>query len=460
MWFGCMLFTDKMKLFGTDGIRGDSNKFPFDDGALFIIGKAIAEVLGKKKKILIIRDTRESGKRIQSALAGGIGSAGSEAVFGGVMPTPAASFLLRKGGYSCGAVISASHNPYGDNGIKIFNSKGRKLTDSEESKIENKISSYLNSKIKESEFCGKMPHEGSNLLLKQYENFIVGSFGKGSLKGKTIVADCANGASYKSAADVFKKLGAKVIAINVKPDGKNINKGCGALHPEKAAKAVKKYKAFCGFCFDGDADRLICIDENGEIKDGDFFLGAMAKHLKKTKKLKNNVLTATVMANMGLLKAMKEAKIKTVTSKVGDRYVLEDMKKYKASLGGEQSGHFIFKDILGTGDGLLSAVQLLAALNRENKTLSEFFSGIEKFPQILINKTVKAKIPLEKLPKTSALIKKYEKELAEDGRILVRYSGTENLLRVMSEGKDYASIKKMTQDIIDNACKEISEKSK
>ncbi len=297
-------------------------------------------------------------------------------------------------------------------------------------------------------------------MLKDYEKFVVKCFAKGRLKGKTVVVDCANGAAYKSAPDVLKKLGAKVISFNIKPDGKNINSNCGALHPQFAAEQVKKYKAFCGFAFDGDADRLICIDENGGIRDGDYFLASMAKYLKSVKKLKNNVLVTTVMANIGLLQAMKREKIKTITSKVGDRYVLEDMKKYKSSLGGEQSGHFIFRDILSTGDGLLSAVELLSALNKTNMTMSQFCSGIEKFPQILVNKKVTQKMPLDKLPKTSKLIKGYEKKLGSDGRILVRYSGTENLLRVMVEGKDKNMITKMAKEIISSADAEIAGKTK
>ena len=457
-----------MKRFGTDGIRGDSSKFPFDGAALFAIGKSVAEVLGKKNaEILIIRDTRESGERIQKALAKGIACAKNVPVFGGVMPTPAAAFLLKKGGYAAGVVISASHNPYNDNGIKIFNSKGSKLADSAEAKIEERVRKYLTASPEVPQ--GKTKFKEDSSLLKFYEDFIVKSFSGGSLrgkaskgkalKGKTIVVDCANGAAYKSATETLKKLGAKVIALNVKPDGKNINKSCGALHPELAAKTVKERKAFCGFAFDGDADRLICVDENGEIRDGDFFLAAMAKYLKARGKLKNNVLVTTVMANLGLMQAMQKAGIKTLLSKVGDRYVLEDMEKHKASLGGEQSGHFIFKDILGTGDGLLSAVQLLAALNAENKSLSEFVSGVKKFPQVLVNKKVLRKTPLEDLPKSLELVKKYEKELGAQGRILVRYSGTENLLRVMVEGSNKDIIKSMAESIIDSMDAEIKGKS-
>lgn len=446
-----------MKFFGTDGIRGNSNLFPFDNYTLNVIGKAIAETLkGKNNKILIIRDTRESGKRIEKALAEGVLSSKGKVVFGGVMPTAAASLLLQKNKYLASIVISASHNPYNDNGIKIFNSKGSKLSDSVEKKIENRITKYLNKKIK---FCNKkFPQKEDLKLIKVYEKFIIKTFGNKKLRNKKIVIDCANGASFKCAPRILKSIGAKIIVLNANPNGKNINLKCGALNPEYVSVAVKKNKAFCGFAFDGDADRLICVDEKGIIRDGDFFLASMAKHLKSKNKLKNNILVTTVMANIGLIKAMKEAGIKAITSKVGDRYVLEDMKKYNASLGGEQSGHFIFKDLLGTGDGILSAVQMLKALNEEDKSLSEFVSIIQKFPQVLINKEVKKKIAVEKLPNSKKLIKKYEKELGDYGRILVRYSGTENLLRVMVEGKELLKIKKIASDIANSMDKEIKEK--
>ncbi|MDR2426898.1 MAG: phosphoglucosamine mutase [Endomicrobium sp.] len=445
-----------MKLFGTDGIRGDSSKFPFEDTALFIIGKSIAKNLAGKKKILIIRDTRESGKRIQYALAKGIVSAGGRVIFGGVMPTPAASFLLNCRKYSAAIVISASHNPYMDNGIKIFDSKGLKLADCTEAKIEKKIHEYIEPGLKIA--AVKIEKKENASLLKQYERFIVKSFAKGSLKGKKIVIDCANGAAFKCAPEVLKKLGAQVLALNVTPNGKNINENCGALHPEIAANMVKKHKAFCGFAFDGDADRLICIDENGQIKDGDYFLFSMSAYLKRKRKLKNNILVTTVMANVGLFKAAKKEKIRIVASQVGDRYVLEGLKKYRASFGGEQSGHFIFKDILGTGDGLLSAAMLMSALNETGQSPSEFFSGLEKFPQVLINKKIAQKIPIEKLEKTSRIIKRYEKKLADDGRILARYSGTENLLRVMVEGKNKKEITDIANEIINLADREINDK--
>jgi phosphoglucosamine mutase len=443
-----------MKLFGTDGIRGNSSMFPFDDRTLVIIGRSIAETLGNESAILIIRDTRESGERIQKKLANGIASVGMKFVFGGIMPTPSASLIVQKCRYSTAIVISASHNPYTDNGIKIFNSKGFKISTSVEIKIEKKINKYLNLKIKipDKEVIAK---ENSSFL-ELYEEFIIRNFTAKNLNGKTIVVDCANGASYSSVPYVLKKLGAKILTLNVKPNGKNINLNCGALYPEEIAKVVKESKAFCGFAFDGDADRLVCIDENGVIRDGDYFLASMALWLKYKKKLKNSILVTTVMANAGLFQAMKEKKIQVVVStKIGDRYVMNNMKKHKAVFGGEQSGHFIFKDFLTTGDGMLSAVMLLSALCDTNQTMSEFMDVIEKYPQVFVNRKIIKKVPVEKLLKSYNLIKYYESSLNEDGRVLVRYSDTENFLRVMVEGKDLNQIKIMAESIANTVEEEI-----
>jgi phosphoglucosamine mutase len=443
-----------MKLFGTDGIRGNSSEFPFDNFTLNIIGRSIAEVLGTNKRILIVRDTRQSGKRIQAELAKGMSIAGAKVVFGGIMPTPAASLLANKEKYCAAVIISASHNPYIDNGIKIFNSNGYKLSDSTEEKVEAKINKYISSK---DIFPRKKIVLKENLkLIKFYEEFIVKNFSDKKLKSKTIILDCANGAAYKCAPRILKKLGASVITLNVNPDGKNINLNCGALHPQSLCKAVKEYKAFCGFAFDGDADRLVCVDENGMIRDGDYFLASMSVWLKSKKKLKNDILVSTVMANTGLLRAMENEKIKVISSKVGDRYVTEDINKHKASLGGEQSGHFVFKDIIATGDGILSAVMILSALSDTGKTMSEFMNVIKKFPQVLVNRKVVKKVPFEKLPKCYKLLKACEKSLGSDGRVLVRYSGTENLLRVMAEGKDVDEIRAIAESIADTVEKEKS----
>ena len=446
-----------MKFFGTDGIRGKSNKFPFDNKTVSLIGYVLAETLDKKGNgVLIGRDTRESCNRIFKALQKGINSAKIKVIDLGIVPTPAVAYLLKRNNYQAGIVISASHNPYLDNGIKFFSSKGTKLPDKIENKLEKNLVKYINEK-KVLNKSVKIKNVSGKKIIKQYVDFLISLMPKNSLKNKTIAIDCANGASYKIAPEVLKKLSAKVIVINNKPTGKNINLSCGALHPEKVAEVAKKEKAFCGFAFDGDADRVISVDDKGIIRDGDFFLGVVAKYLKDNNKLKNNTLVTTVMANLGLLKATKQIKINVVTSKVGDRYVYENLKKYKAIIGGEQSGHIIFKQLLDTGDGIVSALQLLNILVKENKTLSQMCSWIKKYPQVLINEKVVEKIPLDKLLQTTKYIKQIEKKLGNNGRVLVRYSGTEKLLRVMLEGKDKKEIKQMANNIISLAKKEIKD---
>lgn len=445
-----------MEFFGTDGIRGNSNGFPFDNKTVSLIGYVLAKNLAKNGDgILIGRDTRESGNRILKALQKGINAAGVKVIDLGILPTPAVAYLLKHNNYQAGIVISASHNPYQDNGIKFFNYKGMKLADAVETKLEKELVKYIDNK-KEIVLKNKIKNQSGKSLIKQYEKFLISLLPENSLKNKKIIIDCANGASYKIAQDILKKLKATVVVINNKPTGKNINLNCGALHPEVVAEIVKKENAFCGFAFDGDADRVIAVDDKGVVRDGDYFLAVVAKHLKEKNKLKNNTLVITVMANLGLLKAMKETGINTVVSKVGDRYVYEDLKKHKAILGGEQSGHIIFKNLLDTGDGIISALQLLNILTADNNKLSDLCSWIKKYPQILINEKVIKKIPIKDLPETSKVIKNIESKLADNGRVLVRYSGTENLLRVMIEGQDKTEIKKLAQDIVNVAKKEIS----
>ncbi|MDD5021241.1 MAG: phosphoglucosamine mutase [Endomicrobiaceae bacterium] len=444
-----------MKLFGTDGIRGNANEFPFDNSTIELLGYVLAKnIKSKGKGILIGRDTRESGLRIFKFLQKGINSAGIKVTNLGVVPTPAVSYLLKTNNYQAGVVISASHNPYHDNGIKFFNSKGMKLSDSVENKLEQEITIFLNGK-KKFPNTGKIKNLSGKNIIKQYKRFLLSTVPANMLKGKKIVVDCANGASYKIAIDILKKLKANLIILNNKPTGKNINLKCGALHTEQVSEVVKSKKAFCGFAYDGDADRIICVDDKGMIRDGDYFLAIVAKYLKEKKQLKNNTLVVTVMANIGLLKAMKELDITTVTSKVGDRYVYQDLIKHKAILGGEQSGHIIFKNLLDTGDGILSSLQLLKILVEKDVKLSDMSSFFTKYPQVLINEKVERKIPFENLPKTSSLIRDIESKLGSNGRVLARYSGTENLLRVMIEGQDKTEIEKMAQSVIGLAKQEI-----
>jgi phosphoglucosamine mutase len=446
----------KMKFFGTDGIRGNSSKFPFDNVTLRIIGISIIEVFDNIKPVLIIRDTRKSGERIQKNIAFGIVDMGAIPIFYGIMPTSSASLFLKEGIYSVAIVISASHNKYTDNGIKIFNSNGMKINDLIEIEIEKKINNKLNI-INNNIIDIYKPIKKIFIIKKKiniYKNFILKNFSGKNLNGKKIVLDCANGVSYKYAPNILKKLGANVIALNTNPNGKNINLNCGVLFPKKTIDAVKKHKAFCGFIFDGDADRLICVDENGDVKDGDFFLASMMLWLKKQKKI-NNVLVTTLMSNTGLITFLKSKNINIIFSDIGDKYIVKSMEKNKAYFGGEQSGHFIFKNILPTGDGMLSAIMMLSALCDTNSKMSVFMNVFEKKPQIVINKTVNVKIPFKKLLYTSKLIEDYKKSLKKYERIIVRYSGTENVVRIIVDGEDYEKIEKIAKNIAYSIEKEI-----
>ncbi|MDR0985077.1 MAG: hypothetical protein LBL53_01115 [Endomicrobium sp.] len=445
-----------MNLFGTDGIRGNASKFPFDNVTLRIIGKSIAETI-KCKKAILIRDTRESGIRIQEELAKGLMEAGVYPTFGGIMPTSAASLFTKNQIFHIAIVISASHNPYYDNGIKIFNSEGFKLTNFLESKIEKKINYYLSLKKKGNyKYCkNKIKVKEDTKLLNIYEKFVVSNFFGNNLSNKKIVIDCANGASFKCAENIFSKLGAKVIVLNNKPNGKNINLRCGAIYPYKVAKIVKEYKAFCGFAFDGDADRIVFIDENGAIKDGDYFLSSIAIWLKQNKKLKHNIIVSSIISNTGFIKEMKNKNIKLILTNVGDKNISNSIRKYNASFGGENSGHFIFMDLLPTGDGLLSATILLSILETQNIRISEFIKEFAKFPQVTLNKKISNKIPINKLKYSNFVLNKYKKEL-KNGRIIIRYSGTEALIRVMVEGENIQNIQKIAETIANTISNEIN----
>jgi phosphoglucosamine mutase len=446
-----------MKLFGTDGIRGNASNFPFDNNSLQVIGMAIAKVM-KCVNIFIIRDTRLSGKRIQEELIKGILHTVTLPILGGVMPTAAASYIVTKKNYSAAIVISASHNSYYDNGIKIFENNGMKISHLLESKIELEIYKHINTyNFKNVVFRNNIICKEQSIFLKMYESFIIEQFLPNKLYNKTIIIDCANGSVYKCACTVLKKLGANVIALNTKPDGLNINLDCGAIFPYKLSQIIKQNKAFCGFAFDGDADRVVCVDEKGNIKDGDYFLASMAIWLKKHNKLHNNTLVTTMMCNIGIQRAMAKEDIKVIFSEVGDYFIIKNMNKYNASFGGEQSGHFIFKATLLTGDGLLSSIMLLSILISENITMSEFMNinNIKKLPQVIVNKRVVKKIPFAQLKKSSLLINVYEKNL--NGRIIVRYSGTEPVIRIMVEGLNQKEIQLIANKLADSIQNEILE---
>lgn len=443
-----------MKLFGTDGIRGIAGEYPLDEATVRKIGAEAVKTLKKASKdraVLVGYDTRESGAWIAEALGGAVTAQGVELWNAGVIPTPGVAYLTAKHPVLSGIVISASHNPFRDNGIKFFAHSGEKLPDSTEALIEEGIKKNGGENT-----AGKASLELRPGLIEEYEAFLKAAFPfKDGLKGLKVVIDCANGATYKVAPEVFSALGADVAVMNNKPDGRNINLGCGALHPERLGEEVKKRRAFCGMAFDGDGDRVIFTDETGTVRDGDYFLGICAKHLKSKGRLKNDLLVTTVMANLGLFKAMEKEGVKVLKTPVGDKYVYEGLVANGGIIGGEQSGHIIFREFLSTGDGILSALQLLSVMKETGRTLSDLSGVMRKFPQVLINTKVRKKIPVEQLPETLRAVGDAESKLGSDGRVLVRYSGTENLLRVMIEGPDQQQINSMAAGISETAKNEI-----
>lgn len=429
------------KLFGTDGIRGVANVYPMTAEVAVRLGKAIAVHFrneNSRTKILIGKDTRVSGYMFESALAAGITSMGADVQLVGPLPTPAIAFLTTGMRANAGIVISASHNAYHDNGIKIFGSDGFKLPDASELAIEATVLADEPPPI-DSDRIGKairIDDAGG-----RYLEFLKHTFPRElNLEGLRIVLDCANGAAYKVAPWVFKELGAEVIKMGVHPDGFNINQECGSLYPDAVARKVKETRADIGICLDGDADRLILIDEKGNIVDGDKIIGLCAISLKNRGLLKNNTVVTTVMSNLGLEIAMQNQGIKLIRSAVGDRHVVSQMRKGNYSLGGEQSGHIVFADHSTTGDGTLAALQVLAIQRRAQKPLSEIAKVITALPQILVNVMVTEKPPIDSIPGFSEELALVIEELGDRGRVLVRYSGTESKARVMIEGPDEKTI--------------------
>ncbi len=447
------------KLFGTDGIRGIANIEPLTAEMAVRLGRAAAYYFKKKKnkighhRIVIGKDTRLSGYMLEGALTAGICSMGVDVMLVGPMPTPAIAFLTRSFRADAGVVISASHNSFEDNGIKFFSEDGFKLPDEYEMEIETLIySGEIDNLRPTGEGLGKAfridDAEG------RYIEFAKNSIPRGfDFEGLKVVVDCANGAAYKITPTVLRELGADIIIIGNKPDGVNINRECGSLQPENLQCLVKEHNAHIGLAHDGDADRLIMIDERGEIVDGDKVLAMCAIEFKRSGRLSQDTLVATVMSNFGLDIAMKEAGIKVVRTPVGDRYVMEEMIKNNYNLGGEQSGHIIFLDFNTTGDGLVTALQVLTLVQKTGKRLSELASCMKTFPQKLVNIRVREKKDLDTLPDLVRVIKESEKRLEGRGRIVVRYSGTESLLRIMAEGEKEEEI----IQIIDNISEAVKE---
>lgn len=425
------------KLFGTDGIRGVANQYPMTTEVAANVGRAIAYLSkkdGHKPRIIIGRDTRLSGDMFESAIVSGICSMGVNAISAGVIPTPGIAFLTQDMRADAGIVISASHNPSQDNGIKIFNSDGFKLSDEKENKIEELLlADDMHRLLPSTNEPGKLSRMDD--AAGRYVDFVKSTFPKKlNPEGMKIILDCSNGATYRVAPAVFTELGCEIKTLFDQPDGKNINLNCGSQHTETLAAEVLRQKADAGFAFDGDGDRVIAVDDKGNVLTGDRMLAICSILLKKEGRLKNNIVVRTVMSNLGLTVAFQEREIDSVFAQVGDRFVLEEMLARGAVIGGEDSGHLIFLEHHTTGDGLITALQVLAAMKKQDRPLSELASVMNVFPQLLINIDVKRKPEIETVPEIMAAIKKAEEALGDKGRVLVRYSGTQNMCRVMVEG--------------------------
>ena len=444
------------RMFGTDGVRGVAN-VELTPELAFKLGYAAAKYFsreGHAPKIIIRRDTRRSGQMLEAALAAGICSAGGNAHLLGVMPTPAVSFLTSVVKANAGVVISASHNPFEDNGIKFFSQTGHKLPDTVEDEIEAIVKTPIDySKAVSGSSVGSIIYEEN--LAELYIKHILNT-AYADLKGLKVVMDCSNGANSQIAPVILRSLGAEVITIFNEPNGININNGCGSTHLEALQKKVVEVGAHAGIANDGDADRCLVVDENGEALDGDQIMLICALELMKRNKLNDNMLVVTVMSNVGLHQAMKSHGGKTCKTAVGDRYVLEEMMKHNYSIGGEQSGHIIFSEFAKTGDGILTAVQLLCAMVKNNKPLSELGAVMTKYPQVLLNVRVKDKNGWQERPAIQEVIKKYQDELGDNGQILVRASGTEPLIRIMAEGPNQERLEQIASLIGDVVVSELA----
>lgn len=430
-------------LFGTDGIRGEAGRFPLDPETVNAIGFSLASHLAERTatpQIVIGRDTRESGAAIERALIAGATRAGAKCMSAGVITTPGVAFLTRKLQASAGVVISASHNPYQDNGIKIFAPSGQKMDDSVERQIESDIFEKKQPVPAQPDSSSSSPAIEEQLD-EDYLSFLAGDIGKGlRLDGLTMVVDCANGASSAFAPVLFERLGARVIAINASPDGRNINLNCGSLHIDSLRDQAVSAGADLGVAFDGDADRSLFVDNKGNFVDGDATLWALATHLQTHGKLKDSIVVATVMSNIGLEIALRSVEIRLVRTDVGDKYVLDELLRLGASLGGEQSGHIIMPELSLAGDGMITALCLLRALRESGQTLAEMTAGFAQYPQILVNVRVREKVPFNELASVRSAVTEVEELLSQKGRLLLRYSGTERLARVMIEGENQHQI--------------------
>lgn len=439
------------KIFGTDGVRGRANKSPMVPEIALALGRAAGKMLRqhspRKARVVIGKDTRLSCYVFENALIAGLCSMGVDTLMVGPLPTPGVAFITRAYRADAGIVISASHNPFYDNGIKFFDSEGFKLPDSWEKQME--------AIVLKNNFYDCLPEDndlGKNTKIidadGRYIEFVKATFPRGlSLKNLSIVLDCANGAAYRVAPLIFRELDAKVYTYGVHPNGLNINQDCGSLHPGMVQKGIIEHRADVGIALDGDADRVVMVDENAQIVDGDTILAICARDMFKRKLLKNNRVVGTVMSNLGFIKAMEGLGISVIKSQVGDRYVIQEMLDNNANLGGEQSGHVIFLDHNTTGDGLVCALQVLRIMIETDAKLSDLASFVHRYPQTCVNVKVSSKPPLENLKGVNQAIHDVEKVLGDAGRILVRYSGTENVCRVMVEGTKLKQVIQLAEGV-------------
>jgi len=431
------------QLFGTDGIRGEAGKPPLDPPTIFAAGLSLGSHLSKKKprpRVIVGEDPRESSRWIAETVAAGLQEAGAEIVTVGVVTTPAVAYLSLSEGFDAGVMISASHNPYLDNGIKVFASTGYKLPDEEEKEVEAEIVRLLGRD------SGLQPRrlalEPDRLLVRKYIGFLRGPSSSSLLPGLRLVLDCANGSASALAAEVFSGFGMKVTILSDRPDGRNINLDCGSLHLENLRRAVLEGQAGVGIAFDGDADRALFVTGRGQIVNGDGVLLAAARYMKRRGVLRGGAVVGTVMSNLGLEIALGREGLQLLRTQVGDKYVLDEMLRTGCNLGGEQSGHVIFRDLATTGDGLLTALQVLRIMAGEQQTLEQLVEGLEIFPQTIRNVRVREKVPLESVPQVMEEIRASERQLGRSGRVVVRYSGTEPLARVMVEAETEADVER------------------
>jgi phosphoglucosamine mutase len=446
-----MTAANARKLFGTDGIRAVAGQSPLDPTTIYAVGLALAHSLRREATqpaVLLGRDTRESSPWIAATLAAALRSAGARVESAGIVPTPAVAFLARTHNFHAGVVLSASHNPWRDNGIKLFGGDGFKLADAVELAMEDEILRQA-AQIEAPTPSSLPPIEDNPALQADYIQFLIDSVPGLSLAGLHIVADCANGAAAAVAPQLFRRLGGQVELLNISPDGRNINDGCGALHPKFVAAEVLRRGAGIGLTFDGDADRCMLAGAHDNVVNGDAILLMVARDLKARGLLTGDLVVATTMSNMGLEAALKRSGIRMLRAPVGDRYVLEQMLAHNAALGGEQSGHILLPHLATTGDGLLTALVVLDLIARTGQSIDQLTADLKVFPQVIVNVKVREKKPLESIPSVAAAIRAAEQELKDSGRVVIRYSGTEPLARVMIEAESEAAMQLHANAIAD-----------